>query len=353
MKKSMSMLVVLGLFLLFIGCSGDDNSTEGSIAQKMMDTVASTVASNLDKAAKEPTEDPVKLDSEEPLPQDKPIAPGNIQFGDMAVFGEKLYTITDHSLVVYDFVTKTEKSIKTTERLNAVAWHQDKLYAGGDALYTLNDSSLEFVDDQFSSAITVLYSYGSKLMIGTETGLYERTIFGTEQYLDDKPVSAITSDNEGLWVGTFGEGLYRWDGEEFKKRFLRRDTSFFDTVLTLDFNHNHLYMGTINGMHIFNGGSWTTLTEADGLPSNRVNAIDADGWVVYAGTNNGVISYFKEEFLPVKKLENMLVNDIVRSDRNIYVSTDYDGVLVKKGNTVKTVLTPLSYEEIAFLSLCF
>jgi ligand-binding sensor domain-containing protein len=154
------------------------------------------------------------------------------------------------------------------------------------------------------------------------------------------PISAVTADGSGLWVGTSGQGLYRWDGEEFAKRYLARDSSLFYYVNCLAFNHDHLYVGTDSGMFIFDGGRWKTLTAEDGLPSDYIKDIDATTWVVYVATEAGVTSYFNGDIMPVKKLADKEVNSLVLLGRKVIVGTDYEGVLVKSGPALRTLIDP-------------
>lgn len=350
MKKqlfaSLTALLIISLFV--VGCSSEDNKTEGSLAQKMMDTVASSIADNLAKAVVEPTDQKVALEEIQ-----KVIPEGVVSYGEMLYLNNNLYAVSEEGVKVYDTKKKSEHLIKSDDRLNSIAIHEDQIYVGGDALYILKDTSLEFVDDEFEGVITRLYSYGYQLMVGTEFGLYSRSVFGKLEVFEDIPVSAMAADGDGLWVGTYGEGLYRWDGETFKKRYLSRDPELFDTVLTLDFNHKHLYMGSVNGFHVYDGGSWTTLTETDGLPSNRVNAVDASDWTIQIGTDNGLVEYFNDSLTIDERFAQVKVNDIYNGNRKFFVSTEFDGVKQKAGNILKTIIEPVSDEEIQYLSLVF
>ena len=53
---------LLLLTLLVIGCSGDEKIDKGTLAQKMMDTVASAVAVDLANKIVEPNDEPVELE---------------------------------------------------------------------------------------------------------------------------------------------------------------------------------------------------------------------------------------------------------------------------------------------------
>jgi len=128
--------------------------------------------------------------------------------------------------------------------------------------------------------------------------------------MDDVSVTAMVSDGAGMWIVIDGQGLYRWDGDMFRKRYLLRDTSIFDNVYALDFNHDHLYVGAATGFFIFNGGRWEHRTIDNGLPSDDVRTIDASSWIVYVGTGEGVVSYFEKNIIPIKKLETTIASVI-------------------------------------------
>jgi ligand-binding sensor domain-containing protein len=270
---------------------------------------------------------------------------------DFVLVEPKLYALFDGGIAIYDFEKKSHEIIRSDESLNALEAHEGKIYAGGEQLYTLENAILTPVEYEVPNLITELYSYGYRLMVGTENGLYAKSIFGPETYADDLPITAMVADNDGLWVGTKGQGLFRWNGEELQKRYLVRDTSLFDTVNTLAYNHDHVYVGTVNGLHVYNGGSWKNLSTADGLPSNNVTTIDASQWVVYAGTDNGVFSYFSDEVTPIDKLENRAVNSIRVRGRQLVAATDYDGILLKSHRTVKTLVQPVADSSVNILSL--
>lgn len=333
-----------------IGCSSDSKEENKGFVSEVLDTMTQTVSEGVaDAVVKKVNQEPAVEQTDEKVAME----PADIvpHFSDFIVNGNKMYVVASNRFVVYDFKDKSQETFRVEDNLNAVTSHDGAIYAGGKSLYKLNDTTLEFVDDQFDGVITDLYSYGYQLMIGTESGLYSRGIFGKEKLLDDYTITAMTSDQSGLWVGTQGEGLYRWDGEKFQKRYLQRDSSLFDFVNSVDFQHNHLYLGCDNGMYIYNGGSWVTLTTEDGLPDNNVRAIDASDWTVYIGTDKGVVSYFNDELKPVNKLENTQVNVIKVRGRRILAATEYDGIIEKKGNVI-TTLIPLEHKSsIDLLSL--
>ena len=319
-------LVVL-LTVAMVGCGSDEKKSQATIIDDVVDTVAATVATNLKEArvadAALPSADSIKVIS---------------LIGDMLIQDAKLYAAFDGGVVVYDFDAKSYTVAASGEKLNAVAVHQEKVYVGGTRLFTVEDAALQPVTADFEGEIESLHSFDDRLMIGTDNGLYATGAGGDEFLLGEVTVTAIASDPGGLWVGTRGDGLYRWDGDEFRRRHLRRDTTLFDYVNSLDFSHDHLYMGTPNGFHIYDGGRWETLTALDGLPSDNVTMVDASNWVVYMATDEGVISYFDGDFIPVRKLNEKPANAVRVYGRKVLAATDYDGILMKSGDMVKTLV---------------
>jgi len=227
----------------------------------------------------------------------------------------------------------------------------DEVYVGGDNLYRLESDTLATIETGLTGIVTVLYYDGPVLMVGTTHGLYARTEFGTVGLLDDIDVSAIVRDHDCLLVGTNGQGLFRYDGEDFVKRYLKRDPSLLDVITTLAFNHNHLYVGTPDAFFIYDGGRWQELTPDDGLPSGNVRSIDASGWVIYVATDRGVVSWFDGQLSPAAHLEQQPA-ELVRVDRQrLLIGTSSEGLLVRSGPVLKPLVNRLPRREPDIASL--
>ena len=357
MKKQITILIAsLTIFIVafgVVGCPSDESENKSNHAiADVLDSVTESISKDIASAV---VVSAGNQDIEKTQPTVQDVTPSdNVQgFSDFIVRNGKIYAVGDNSLYVYDIKTKTQQIHAVEGELNTVAYFDGSIYVGGDQLLKLNDTTLEFVDDEFDGTVTELYTYGLQLMVGTSNGLYRRGIFGKDKLMDNITVSAITEDNSGLWIGSKGEGLYRWDGENFQKRFLRRDTSLFDFVNTIDFKHNHLYVGCDNGLYVYDGGKWKTLTTEDGLPDNNVRTIDATNWTVYIGTDKGVVGYFEEQLSPVNTLETKQVNALQVRGVKLLAATEYEGILEKNGNVLKTIIQPIKLENLQILSLIY
>ncbi len=344
-KTQLTMMVAAIMIsaLTFASCSADG---EGETADAVV---------VVEQAQAVPvTEPPVEIVTEQTVETTElPEQPVQMitMVNDMVIDGTKLYAVSEGAAIFYDIADKSRNVVAVDDNLTSIAVHQGVVYIGGRELYTFDGETLDRQDWSEAGNISFLYSDDEQLMIGTEQGLFAYDGAATELLLADVSVSAIVADESGLWVGTDGQGLYRWDGEEFRKRYLLRDPDMFDTVTALDFNHQHLYMGTTNGFHIYNGGRWLTLTTDEGMPANYVRTIDASAWVVYVGTEEGVVSWFAGDLRPVGKLESQKVNRIVSHDQKLYVTTDYKGILRQSRYSMNVLVPPILDSTIDILSL--
>lgn len=263
------------------------------------------------------------------------------RFGDISdvlIVDSVIYAAFDRGLIVYNLADSSCRAIDAGEKLNAVAMHNDQIFAGGNNLFVFKKGVLETVGHHFERPINALQSYDGKLIIGTGQGLYSKSDNDFKLVREEIPVVAMTADESGLWVGTDGEGLFRMEGDDFKKRYLLRDTTIFDNVNCLDYNRGFVYVGTDDAMYIYDGGSWDTWTTANGLPSNIIHDIDASGWVVYIATDNGVIGMFDNNLYPARSLENKVVNVVQKFEGKVIAGTDSEGLLLKSGAYLRTLV---------------
>ena len=336
-KAAIALVAVASICL--ISCSNKSDQDTLTTAMPNMDSIGKEVVA---VAAKETGPKHVRIDS--PVDTSTAIA---ATIYDLAVNDTFAIVALDDGVLTYDLNQGTHARIETGKPLTSAVWHDGIAYTGGEKLYRIEGNALAVVEDAPTSPITSLYSYGSLLMIGTENGLFAKSPIGTTSLMEGVFITSMVADNNGLWVGTDGQGLYRWDGTSFTKRFLVRDSSLFDYVNCLDFGHGYVYLGTDSGLYVFDGGRWQTLTVANGLPSDNITAIDASGWVVYIGTEAGITTYFKNEFKAVNSLESICATVIKHSPKGLLVGTDTEGLLLRSGSAIRTLIAPKAMNDLA------
>ncbi len=113
--------------------------------------------------------------------------------------------------------------------------------------------------------------------------------YGTDSGLGNLAVRRIVQDTVGfLWVGT-DDGLYRYDGDRFK-RFDSSNglpsTWITDLLATPEGN---LWTCTPQGLATLNGGRFEAITASNGLPAGSCNAVARDSrGVIWAAHKEGL-----------------------------------------------------------------
>ena len=327
--------LVFGLFLFLAGCSSDNGSgADTTVAEETGDQIAEDDIPALDteEVAAVAQADQIGTEQNVSLSADNTGGKTKSPILDVIQKDTLLYLLLENGLAVHRLTDGNNTFITSPSRLGAMVEIEGKIFAGGDNLYTLEGDYFSAGDFNLKLAgfITVLEPCGQKLMVGTSQGLYEVSQGGVRELAADIFVSAMQSEPGGVWVGTSGNGLYFWNGQDFHKRYLKRDPALFDQVTALDFSHDHLYLGTNRGLYIFDGGRWQSFGLADGLPSETITAIDAGDWVVKVGTANGAVDFFNNEFKLIAPLEGVAVHAFVQDGRKLYMTTA-EGLVMKSG----------------------
>jgi len=119
------------------------------------------------------------------------------------------------------------------------------------------------------------------LWFGTGNGLSRFdgttwTTFTTQNGLAYNSIRPLILDREGvLWIGTM-RGLNRYDGQSWFTITRRDGLASDDVTAILQAQDGTLWVGTLGGVSHFDGINWNTFTQQDGLPGNDVSAILQD-----------------------------------------------------------------------------
>jgi len=332
---SIASALMISAAFLFVGCSSESGGSSHSdtFTDQVVDEFVETTYAS---AQVESVETELVAEEEAKSFADDFQPP---QLMDILKKDHLVYVGGEEGLLVYNTLDDAINFIPTEKPVTALVDLGEKILVGGDKLYTLEGYELSDEDYQVELAGTVtdMYLQNLSLFIGTTEGLYVLEIDGIRRLADNIHVSAIASDGFGVWVGTAGDGLYRWNGDSFRKRYLKRDTTLFDNVTALDYKHNHLYLGTDKGFFIFDGGRWTQYRISDGLPSETITAVNAGDWVIKIGTTQGPVTFFENQFKPVTKLEGMVVTGFLKYDGKLLAATTNAGLVMKSGGLVTTL----------------
>ncbi len=217
---------------------------------------------------------------------------------------------------------------------------------------------------------------GATLWVGTQGGGLEerdaitgelRRVLTRQEGLPSNNISALESDENGLWIGThYGGGLVhmrsngaftRYDSEnsEFPGRFGESG----NVRCLLSDNQGGIWIGTRNGLaHLKSDGSWEVFNEDNSdLPDDSISALQPDGaggiWIGVFGdalvhlTAENRWEIFTEENsdLPSDGITELLAD----GKGGVWIGTSYDGLGHFDGQEIWH--TNATYDDITSLVL--
>jgi len=108
---------------------------------------------------------------------------------------------------------------------------------------------------------------------------------------------AITEDRRGdIWIGTRGDGLYCLN-QNHQTRFSKADGLSSEFILSLFVDREDaLWIGTRQGLNLFQNGKFTVFTTSEGLPDDAIVCITEDNrGNLWCGSGIGVFRVRKED----------------------------------------------------------
>jgi signal transduction histidine kinase/ligand-binding sensor domain-containing protein len=237
---------------------------------------------------------------------------GNIWF---ATWNNGVYILTKDELLINNadearFINYRHNALDTNSLTSNIVWevHSDRF----NNLWIADEGALDKFD--FKSKTFVHYKI--------------------------KTVNALFEDNDGLWISTFGNGIYHLDLVTDKLTYLGY---YFlaNTGIIRDLKHN-IWIPSEKGLYLLNleGENSFLFTEKDGLQSNRfnqnANVLAPDG-TIFIGGFNGYNSFLPDEIHTDTTQPNVIFTDL-------YIN----GKLVSQGQegpNSQVLLKPLLYTD--------
>jgi len=224
--------------------------------------------------------------------------------------------------------------------LNAILPLGESRFVGSySGLFKLDDSyTIAFESYYPGEAVYALLEFGDGILVGTDRGLWfhcDEPIdeFGCQDtlLLDNIIVTALATDYAGLWVGTYGDGLFYNDGRSWQQRYLLRDTVSFAFVNALEYRYPYLWVGTEKAIFRYNGGRWSQMFEADSSEIQMTTAIMSTPAATYIGTERGLLRCVGDTLAAVPEFEGKAVAALCANDKDVIVATRKDGIFTFKG----------------------
>ncbi len=201
--------------------------------------------------------------------------------------------------------------------------------SGGLALF--QDGAFKSVDlgNRFPSkarVLTLCSSADGSLWIGTRgEGLFRWqngnvTVPETDRNSAAAVITALLEDREGaLWIGTEAEGILRYKNQKFT-RFTKRDGFSRDQAnCMVQQADGSIWFGTTSaGVNRWKDGRVTSFSQKDGLASDAIHALYADtNGMIWIGTSAGLTLFRDDQFFVFKSahgLPDEMISQIAEDD---------------------------------------
>lgn len=162
--------------------------------------------------------------------------------------------------------------------------------------------------------------------------------FGEQSRYMRNAITAINKDSNGkIWIGTYGDGAYCYDGKKFF-RFDHGQELYNATILDIYAdNKDQIWFATLNNgliQYKLSSTTFTRLTEKEGLSNNHVRKIiqDNNGNYWFGTSGGGVCNYFGKQFTTYDKssgLGGSFIYSIFRDSKNrLWVGNSQKGLSV-------------------------
>ncbi|PWL28909.1 MAG: hypothetical protein DCO96_08820 [Fluviicola sp. XM-24bin1] len=147
-----------------------------------------------------------------------------------------------------------------------------------------------------------IMEHDGKLWYGTNDGLYyvengQTHFCGSDSRYMRNAITRISKDSKGnLWIGTYGDGMYCYNGEEYFRVDLQMEL-YRKTALDIYVDDSdNLWIATLRGgviQYDQSAKTFTTLSESEGLSNNHVRSILQDNTnQFWFGTSGGGVCQF-------------------------------------------------------------
>ena len=197
---------------------------------------------------------------------------------------------------------------------------------------------------------TIKKAKSNHLWIGTENGLNKVALdsanmpVSSQVYLQNENIYSLTMDSDDfLWVGTFGNGLYRLDSEKnILQHYTTKDGLPGNTVLgILEVAKDEYWLSTNNGLSRFTPQSrqFTNYGYSNGLENSEYNynayLKDSNGNLLFGGLNG--FTYFNPDNInPSDNIPPLVFTELRKNNQIIKVGDD-SGLLTRSINETEEI----------------
>lgn len=277
---------------------------------------------------------------------------------------QKLWIATNEGISVYDgkqFRNYAISGFNTPVPVYDIAFDSDgsQWLATGAGVFRFYKGTFTDITRQLHlphiTVNSLIIDQKQRIWFGTGKGLYRidrkngklvlKTLKNESHYMGNA-INVVREDPRGnIWIGTYGDGAYRYDGYHFSRIDWHHEL-YTRTVLDIFCDDKqHIWFATLNhGIVLYNTQTkvFSQLTENEGLSNNHVRSIIQDnGGNMWFGTSGGgVCHYFGKQFTTFDKSSGLggnYIYSIFRDSRQrLWVGTSQKGLTVMEHSRFTT-----------------
>jgi hypothetical protein len=269
--------------------------------------------------------------------------------------------IKDGTLIIGSdglLIKKTPKGIISSARVYSIK-SIDELENGlllvgtGRKTLLIDPEKLTCLDTIWPYRTTSVCSYNNAYYIGTVNGLYIVTKDKRTRYMGDvfpslrQRISYFCKSSDGhLWVATYGAGIIRMKNDQVINQITTQNGISSNICRTVFVNNDFLWVGTDKGLNKINISQFpypvTTYTITDGLPTDIINAIYAEGNTIFVGSPAGLTLFDETKVANYSKC-NLRILDISVANKSQPLQDSYR--LRYRENSLKIAYAGISFKS--------
>ena len=231
------------------------------------------------------------------------------------------------------------------------------IVANRNSLLLFNPITFKTTDTLWRERTTTAFYYNDTIYSATLDGLLvldkkKHAFFpGNKEPLLRNKITSIANTNDIIWIATYGVGVLGYYHGKVIMNITEKDGLTSNICRCINANGNILWVGTDKGLNKINLSHKpyhiTKITSADALVSDIINTIYVDKGIVYVGTPEGVTYFNGKKIVSYSRCDLKVTqltagkdtlqtdaNNFILTHKNNDISFEYSGISFKSAGEI-------------------